>query len=61
MSVDLPLPDGPHTTTTSPFFTSVEQDASTRKLPYHLLTFRISIMFSPAALSGRLRSSSAGA
>src|SRR5262252_10664943 len=38
ISVDLPLPDGPHTTTTSPFFTSVEQSVSTWKLPYHLLT-----------------------
>src|SRR5713226_6546919 len=44
MSVDLPLPEGPQTTTTSPFFTSVEQSASTWKLPYHLLTFFIKIM-----------------
>src|SRR5438309_6452154 len=44
MSVDLPLPEGPHTTTTSPFFTSVEQPVSTWKLPYHLLTFCIEIM-----------------
>src|SRR5712691_11588715 len=44
MSVDLPLPEGPHTTTTSPFFTSVEQPVSTWKLPYHLLTFFIEIM-----------------
>ena len=29
ISVDLPEPDGPHTTTTSPFFTSVEQSVST--------------------------------
>ncbi len=27
--VDLPEPDGPHTTTTSPFFTSVVQSVST--------------------------------
>src|SRR5258706_227797 len=39
ISVDLPLPDGPHTTTTSPFATSVEQSVSTWKPPYHLLTF----------------------
>ncbi len=29
ISVDLPEPDGPQTTTTSPFFTSVEQSVST--------------------------------
>src|SRR5437879_11206772 len=44
ISVDLPLPEGPHTTTTSPLATSVEQSASTWKLPYHLLTFFIEIM-----------------
>src|SRR5918999_2342716 len=44
MSVDLPLPEGPHTTTTSPFATSVEHSASTWKLPYHLLTLRSEIM-----------------
>src|SRR6266508_88053 len=44
MSVDLPLPEGPQTTTTSPFFTSVEQPVSTWKVPYHLLTFFIEIM-----------------
>ena len=44
ISVDLPEPDGPHTTTTSPFLTLVEQCLSTWKLPYHLLTSLISIM-----------------
>src|SRR5258708_12656269 len=44
ISVDFPLPDGPHTTTTSPFFTSVEQLVRTWKPPYHLLTFLIEIM-----------------
>jgi hypothetical protein len=44
MRVDLPLPEGPQTTTTSPFATSVEQSVSTWKLPYHLLTFFIEIM-----------------
>jgi hypothetical protein len=44
MSVDLPLPEGPHTTTTSPLATRVEQSASTWKLPYHLLTLRIAII-----------------
>src|SRR2546428_6170539 len=44
MSVDLPLPEGPHTTTTSPFFTSVEQPVRPWKLPYRLLTFFIEIM-----------------
>ena len=38
MSVDLPEPDGPHTTTTSPLATSVEQLLSTWKRWYHLLT-----------------------
>ncbi|MNG13383.1 hypothetical protein D3C84_970600 [compost metagenome] len=42
--VDLPEPDGPHTTTTSPFFTSVLQSLSTWKSPYHLLTFWIEII-----------------
>src|SRR2546422_11449448 len=44
MMVDLPLPEGPQTTTTSPFATSVEQSVSTWKLPYHLLTFLIEII-----------------
>ncbi len=39
ISVDLPEPDGPHTTTTSPLATSVEQSFSTWKSRYHLLTF----------------------
>jgi hypothetical protein len=33
ISVDLPLPDGPQTTITSPFLTSVLQSVSTWKLP----------------------------
>ena len=44
MSVDLPEPEGPHTTTTSPLSTSVVQSVSTWKVPYHLLTFLNSIM-----------------
>ena len=36
ISVDLPDPDGPHTTTTSPFLMLVVQSVSTWKLPYHL-------------------------
>src|SRR5688572_10137385 len=44
MRVDLPLPEGPHTTTTSPFATSVEQSASTWKVPYHLETLRREII-----------------
>jgi hypothetical protein len=43
--VDLPEPDGPHTTTTSPRATLRAAVASTWKLPYHLLTLSISIMF----------------
>ncbi|MOA24120.1 hypothetical protein D3C78_1447860 [compost metagenome] len=45
ISVDLPEPEGPHTTTTSPFLISVEQSVSTWKLPYHLETFFISIIW----------------
>src|SRR5262245_59740937 len=44
INVDLPDPDGPHTTTTSPLATSAEQFFSTCTLPYHLLTFLIVIM-----------------
>ena len=44
MSVDLPLPEGPQTTTTSPLSTLVVQSMSTWKVPYHLLTPRISII-----------------
>src|SRR3954454_182479 len=45
ISVDLPDPDGPQTTTTSPFATLVVQSLSAWKLgPYHLLTWLISIM-----------------
>src|SRR5258706_11769405 len=44
MSVDLPLPEGPQTTTTSPLETSVVPSVSTWKAPYHLLTFLIEIM-----------------
>ena len=43
ISVDLPEPEGPHTTTTSPFWMLVVQSVSTWKLPYHLLTFFMSI------------------
>jgi hypothetical protein len=43
MSVDLPEPDGPHTTTTSPFWMVVVQSVRTWNAPYHLLTFLISI------------------
>src|SRR5258706_13519858 len=44
MSVDLPEPDGPQTTITSPFSTLVEQSVSTWKLPYHFDTAFISII-----------------
>jgi hypothetical protein len=44
ISVDLPEPDGPQTTTTSPFEMLVVQPVSTWKLPYHLLTSLNSIM-----------------
>ena len=38
ISVDLPDPDGPQTTITSPFSTFVEQSVSTWKVPYHFDT-----------------------
>ena len=44
ISVDLPEPDGPQTTTTSPLATAVVQASSTWKDPYHLLTCLISII-----------------
>ncbi|EKD96748.1 MAG: hypothetical protein ACD_23C01297G0001 [uncultured bacterium] len=45
ISVDLPEPEGPHTTTTSPFWMVVEQSVSTCTGPYHLETFLSSIIF----------------
>src|SRR5258705_8207698 len=44
ISVDLPEPDGPQTTMTSPFSTLVVQSASTWNWPYHLETLSIVIM-----------------
>src|SRR6266849_9761162 len=52
MSVDLPDPEGPHTTTTSPLVTSVEQPLSTWTAPYHLLKSRILIMGARSADDG---------
>ena len=40
ISVDLPEPEGPQTTTTSPLATPVEQSLEHLALPYHLLTDR---------------------
>ena len=58
ISVDLPEPDGPHTTTTSPLATSVEQSFSTWKsVPYHLLTFSIVIMGHPQRMIATRRCS----
>src|SRR3954466_10127946 len=50
MRVDLPEPEGPQTTITSPFLTSVLQSVSTWKLPYHLFTSLMEII-SGASLS----------
>src|SRR6185437_4689680 len=48
INVDLPEPDGPHTTTTSPLATFVVQSLNAWKLgPYHLSTWLISIMKHP--------------
>src|SRR5215217_8735534 len=44
--VDLPEPEGPQTTTTSPLLMLTEQSLSTCTGPYHLETFLISIIFS---------------
>ena len=46
MSVDLPEPEGPQTTTTSPLSMLVVQSVSTWKAPYHLDTFLMSIIVS---------------
>ena len=53
MSVLLPEPDGPHTTTTSPLAMEVVQSVSTWKLPYHLLTFLMSITCRSCGSPGR--------
>ena len=45
ISVDLPEPDGPQTTTTSPFLMEVVLSVSTWKVPYHLETFLMSIIW----------------
>src|SRR6185312_13162677 len=50
--VDLPDPEGPHTTTTSPLATSVEQPLSTWAAPYHLLRSLILIMGTRSADDG---------
>ena len=46
MSVDLPEPEGPQTTTTSPRLMVVEHSVSTCIGPYHLETFFSSIIYS---------------
>ena len=51
ISVDLPEPDGPQTTTTSPLAISVEQRFKTWKGPYHLLTSRMAITAAPVNVS----------
>src|ERR1700733_14022128 len=55
ISVDLPEPDGPHTTTTSPFSTRVVQSFSAWKFPYHLSTGLIWIMKCSLAENGDAR------
>src|SRR4051812_2718419 len=49
ISVDLPEPEGPQTTTTSPLVTLMVQSFSTCTGPYHLLTLSISIMGGPCS------------
>src|SRR5690554_347399 len=49
MRVDLPEPDGPMTTTTSPLLTDRLMSFSTWNSPYHLFTPIISMTFSPPA------------
>ena len=53
ISVDLPEPDGPQTTTTSPLLMLTEQSVSTCTGPYHLETFLISIMVLDSRSPGR--------
>src|SRR5690348_3186546 len=56
ISVDLPEPEGPQTTTTSPLATAVVQSFSAwNEAPYHLLTCLISIMRSRLANDGDAR------
>ncbi len=52
ISVDLPEPDGPQTTITSPFSTLVVQSVSTWNWPYHLETLSMEIMGMARCLSG---------
>src|SRR3990167_9500319 len=52
--VDLPEPEGPQTTTTSPLFTWVLQFFSAWNGPNHLFTSRISIMAMEVFLSSTL-------
>ena len=49
--VDLPEPEGPQTTTTSPLLIWVEQSVSTWVVPYHLETFLSSIMASSLSVA----------
>ena len=53
ISVDLPEPDGPQTTTTSPFWIEVVLSVSTWKVPYHFETFLMSIMCGLSADGGQ--------
>src|SRR5215212_5829959 len=55
IKVDLPEPEGPHTTTTSPLDTQVVQSFRTWNSAYHLLTRLISIMPAPLAHDGDAR------
>src|SRR5580765_153701 len=50
ISVDLPEPEGPQTTTTSPLEMLTEQSLSTCTGPYHLETLLISIILSDISL-----------
>src|SRR5207244_10206830 len=52
ISVDLPDPEGPHTTTTSALATSVEPPLSTWTVPYHLLRSLILIIGASSAGDG---------
>src|SRR3981081_1934184 len=61
ISVDFPDPDGPHTTTTSPFSTPVVPSFSAWKLPYHLSTWLIWIMKISLAENGDARLQAADA
>src|SRR6185312_10862954 len=60
MAVDLPEPEGPQMTMRSPLRTVRETSFSAWKVPYHLLTLRISIIGGGASVCGGIAGGSIG-